>query len=218
MIKKNFVREGVVSGTAKGAAIGGLAGSVIPVVGTAIGAAAGGALGGLGGLVSDDEEEVVRRRKFRKQRNLKLRSRKDYDNDGKVETGKEEYFGSKMAAAAKSKRTVKEGVVSGTAKGAVIGGLAGSVVPVVGTAIGAAAGGALGGLGGLVSDDEEEVVRKRKNTAKRRFKSVKKTKSVKESNLYHFINQITQKNYSTADKYLQREIDRRIKAKISNLL
>lgn len=118
------------------------------------------------------------------------------------------------------KNFVKEGVISGIAKGAAIGGLAGAAVPFIpGTAaIGAAAGGALGGLGGLMSDDEEEVVRKRKNTAKRKFRGGKKMKSVKESNLYHFINQITQKNYSTADKYLQREIDRRIKAKISNLL
>ena len=118
----------------------------------------------------------------------------------------------------KRQRDVKEGVISGMAKGAAIGGLAGSIIPGAGTAMGAAAGGALGGLGGLVSDDEEEVVRKRKNTAKRKVKNNKKMKSVKESNLYHFINQITQKNYSTADKYLQREIDRRIKAKISNLL
>ena len=126
--------------------------------------------------------------------------------------------GAKMAAAAKGKKTVKEGVISGMAKGAAIGGLAGSIIPGAGTAMGAAAGGALGGLGGLVSDDEEEVMRKRKNTTKRKFRGGKKMKSVKESNLYHFINQITQKNYSTADKYLQREIDRRIKAKISNLL
>ena len=36
---------------------------------------------------------------------------KDYDNDGKIETGKEEYFGSRMAAAAKGKnpKKLKEG-------------------------------------------------------------------------------------------------------------
>lgn len=48
---------------------------------------------------------------------------------------------------------------------------------------------------------------------------MKKTKKVvKEGNLQEFINQIVQKNYSVANKYLQSEINSRIKAKISNIL
>ena len=53
----------------------------------------------------------------------------------------------------------------------------------------------------------------------KKAKMAKKTKKVvKESNLQEFINQIVQKNYSAANKYLQREIDSRMKAKISNNL
>jgi len=46
----------------------------------------------------------------------------------------------------------------------------------------------------------------------------KSKKMVKENRLQEFINQIVQKNYSVANKYLQSEIDSRIKAKISNIL
>ena len=47
----------------------------------------------------------------------------------------------------------------------------------------------------------------------------KAAKKIVESNLNSFINQITQKNYRVADKYLQSELDMRIKAKIrENLL
>lgn len=39
-----------------------------------------------------------------------------------------------------------------------------------------------------------------------------------ESNLFGFITQIVQKNYSKADKYLQREIDQRLKSQIKKNL
>ena len=53
----------------------------------------------------------------------------------------------------------------------------------------------------------------------KKAKLMKKSKKVvKEGNLQEFINQIVQKNYSVANKYLQSEIDSRIKAKISNIL
>ena len=54
---------------------------------------------------------------------------------------------------------------------------------------------------------------------RKKAKLMKKSKKVvKEGNLQEFINQIVQKNYSVANKYLQSEIDSRIKAKISNIL
>ena len=107
-------------------------------------------------------------------------------------------------------KNINEGIIGGAAKG----GLEGTAAGGIGGAV--VGGAAVGGIKGAFK--EEEGSSKKKKKVKKKAGKPAAYKNVSENNIVEFIRSITEKKYSDADKYLQHEIDNRVRSRILKCL